>query len=410
MFFSSYLSNVVELDFTSYFLKITMELVIILSIIATFCETLNSKKSILLLIITSINIIILFLIYCGSQVIFYILFEISVIPIFLIITGWGYQPERLSAAYALIFYTVIFSFPLIMVITYLFNINLILDVRRINWLTSSIFLGQEIYVYNVATMFFIGGFMVKLPIYLIHLWLPKAHVEAPVFGSIELAGILLKLGGIGLIRFIPLFNSFNLIDVIVSLSVLGRISVRLICVTNIDIKVIIALSSVVHIVIVAVPFLIYNRVSIITRIMVIVTHAFGSSGIFFMAYIFYSRSFSRNLMINKGALRLDPLSRIIWIFLIIACISAPPSINLFAEILSLISVISLMPYMSILIFLRVMLSTAFSLIIYSSTQQGVRSYENFYKVQQCQIYGLLISFIHIFSIIAPLLIINKFII
>ena len=156
MFFSSYLSNVVELDFTSYFLKITMELVIILSIIATFCETLNSKKSILLLIITSINIIILFLIYCRSQVIFYILFEISVIPIFLIITGWGYQPERLSAAYALIFYTVIFSFPLIMVIIYLFNINLILDVRRINWLTSSIFLGQEIYVYNVATMFFIG--------------------------------------------------------------------------------------------------------------------------------------------------------------------------------------------------------------------------------------------------------------
>ena len=252
--------------------------------------------------------------------------------------------------------------------------------------------------------------MVKLPIYLIHLWLPKAHVEAPVFGSIELAGILLKLGGIGLIRFIPLFNSFNLIDVIVSLSVLGRISVRLICVTNIDIKVIIALSSVVHIVIVAVPFLIYNRVSIITRIMVIVTHAFGSSGIFFMAYIFYSRSFSRNLIINKEALRLDPLSRMIWIFLIIACISAPPSINLFAEILSLISVISLIPYMSILIFLRVMLSTAFSLIIYSSTQQGVRSYENFYKVQQCQMYGLLISFIHIFSIIAPLLIINKFII
>merc|ERR1711976_223878 len=116
-----------------------------------------------------------------------------------------------------------------------------------------------------------------------------------------------------------------------------------------------------------------------------------------------------NLIINKGALRLDPLSRMIWIFLIIACISAPPSINLFAEILSLISVISLIPYMSILIFLRVMLS-AFSLIIYSSTQQGVRPYENFYKVQQCQMYGLLISFIHIFSIIAPLLIINKFII
>jgi NADH:ubiquinone oxidoreductase subunit 4 (subunit M) len=186
--------------------------------------------------------------------------------------------------------------------------------------------------------------------------------------------------------------------------------IRTICVTNIDIKVIIALSSVVHIVIVVVPFLIYNNLSIITRVIVIVTHAFGSSGIFFMAFIFYSRSLSRNLLINKGILRFDPTSRIIWIFIIIACISAPPRINLFAEVLSIISLISLLPYISIMIFLSVIISTAFSLILYSSTQQGIRSHENFYKINQCQSYGLLISFIHLFSIIAPLLIINKFII
>merc|ERR1712018_6378 len=169
MFFSSYLSNVVELDFTSYFLKITMELVIILSIIATFCETLNSKK-----IYTTFNNhqhkyyhFIFNLLRVSSNILYtFRNFSYSNLPNYYRVR---YQPERLSAAYALIFYTVIFSFPLIMVITYLFNINLILDVRRINWLTSSIFLGQEIYVYNVATMFFIGGFMVKLPIYLIHL-------------------------------------------------------------------------------------------------------------------------------------------------------------------------------------------------------------------------------------------------
>ena len=356
------------------------------------------------------NIIILFLIYSRSQILFYMLFEISVIPIFLIITGWGYQPERLSAAYALIFYTIIFSFPLIMTIIFRFKMNYINELRSLIWWNNTFFFNRKTQLYELITIFFIGGFLVKLPIYIIHLWLPKAHVEAPVFGSIELAGILLKLGGIGLIRFLPFLNSLNFIDLVISLRVLGRVIIRTICVTNIDIKVIIALSSVVHIVIVVVPFLIYNNLSIITRVIVIVTHAFGSSGIFFMAFIFYSRSLSRNLLINKGILRFDPISRIIWIFIIIACISAPPRINLFAEVLSIISLISLIPYISIIIFLRVIISTAFSLILYSSTQQGIRSHENFYKINQCQSYGLLISFIHLFSIIAPLLIINKFII
>ena len=132
-----------------------------------------------------------------------------------------------------------------------------------------------------------------------------------MFGSIELAGILLKLGGIGLIRFLPLLNSSNFIDLVISLRMLGRIIVSIICVTNIDIKVIIALSSVVHISIVIIPFLVFNNLSIITRIIVIVTHAFGSSGMFFIAFIFYSRSFSRNLLINKGVLRYDPLSTMI---------------------------------------------------------------------------------------------------
>lgn len=161
------------------------------------------------------------------------------------------------------------------------------------------------------SIFFIGGFLVKIPIYLIHLWLPKAHVEAPVYGSIELAGILLKLGGIGLIRFIPLISPLTFIDLIISLSIFGRIMVRVVCVTNTDIKVIIALSSVVHIVMVIAPFLIFNNLSILTSILVIVTHAFGSSGIFFMAFIFYSRSFSRNLLVNKGILGFDPLSTMI---------------------------------------------------------------------------------------------------
>lgn len=400
----------IEFDFTRYFLKITIELIILVSIIATYIEVNNNKSIILVLLILIINMTILFLIYCSSQIIFYILFEVSVIPIFLIITGWGYQPERLSAAYALIFYTILFSFPLIIVIIFTFKIDLINELRALTWYSCYTNPANQRYIYNILSIFFIGGFLVKIPIYLIHLWLPKAHVEAPVYGSIELAGILLKLGGIGLIRFIPLISPLTFIDLIISLSIFGRIMVRVVCVTNTDIKVIIALSSVVHIVMVIAPFLIFNNLSILTSILVIVTHAFGSSGIFFMAFIFYSRSFSRNLLVNKGILGFDPLSTMIWMFLIIACISAPPRINLFAEILSIIRIVSFIPIISPIIFFSVMISTAFSLILYSSTQQGIRSYETFLKVEQTKNYGLLISFIHLFSIITSLIMINKFII
>lgn len=136
-------------------------------------------------------------------------------------------------------------------------------------------------------------------------------MEAPVYGSIELAGILLKLGGIGLIRFMPLINELNVVDILVSLSIFGSLAVRVVCLTNIDLKVIIALSSVVHIAIVISPLILFNNLSVITSILVIVTHAFRSSGLFFMAFIFYSRSYSRNLIVNKGILRYDPLSSMI---------------------------------------------------------------------------------------------------
>ena len=356
------------------------------------------------------NLIILFLIYCNSQIAFYTLFEISVIPIFLIITGWGYQPERLSAAYALLFYTVIFSFPLIMIIIFTFKLNIINELYLIQWFSNISKIGTDSSLISLIGLFFIGGFLVKIPIYLIHLWLPKAHVEAPVYGSIELAGILLKLGGIGLIRFMPLINELNVVDILVSLSIFGSLAVRVVCLTNIDLKVIIALSSVVHIAIVISPLILFNNLSVITSILVIVTHAFRSSGLFFMAFIFYSRSYSRNLIVNKGILRYDPLSSMIWIFFIIACISAPPSINLFAEILSIISVISLIPFIIFILFFGVLVSTAFSLVIYSSTQQGVRSFENFHCVRVSGEYSILISSMHLFSIIIPLLIINLFII
>lgn len=170
---------------------------------------------------------------------FYVFFERRLIPTFFLILGWGYQPERLQAGYYLLFYTLLASLPLLLGILFC-NKNL----GSINYWVIN-------FNYELSLLYFclIVAFLVKIPIFLFHLWLPKAHVEAPVSGSIILAGVLLKLGGYGLLRVYVLIQkisiNYNLIWYTVSL--VGGVLISLVCLFQVDIKSLIAYSSVAHI-------------------------------------------------------------------------------------------------------------------------------------------------------------------
>nr|QVJ97806.1 NADH dehydrogenase subunit 4 [Rhipicephalus microplus] len=296
----------------------------------------------------------------NNFMMFYLFFESVLFPIILMIMGWGSQPERVQAGFYMLMYTIFGSLPLL-VLMLMKSISFMIIYN--DWL-----FGEMKWLFILMIL----GFLVKIPMFLFHLWLPKAHVEAPISGSMILAGVLLKLGFYGLYRFKSFFfiDLINYSMIIIVISLWGAVMISIYCLFQIDIKSLIAYSSVSHMGVALSGCLTFYLYGSYGMLMMMIGHGLCSSGLFCLSNLIYERFYTRNIFMIKGMNLIFPNLTLWWFLFSIVNMSAPLTMNLFSELFLGLSVVKFSMLLMIPMMMLIFLSACYSMFMYSYINHG----------------------------------------
>nr|NP_839820.1 NADH dehydrogenase subunit 4 [Amia calva]BAB40751.1 NADH dehydrogenase subunits 4 [Amia calva] len=331
-------------------------------------EPLNRQRTYITLLV-SLQVFLIMAFGATEIILFYIMFEATLIPTLVIITRWGNQTERLNAGVYFLFYTLAGSLPLLVaLLTLQKDIGtlsmLIMQHAPTLSLTSS---GSKIWWAACLV-----AFLVKMPLYGAHLWLPKAHVEAPIAGSMILAAVLLKLGGYGMMRIMVMLSPLTeqLAYPFIILALWGIIMAGSICLRQTDLKSLIAYSSVSHMGLVAAGILIQTPWGFTGAIVLMIAHGLVSSALFCLANTNYERTHSRTLLLARGLQILLPLMASWWFIANLANLALPPLPNLMGELIIITSMFNWSPWTIVLTGLGTLITASYSLYMFLMTQRG----------------------------------------
>nr|UTT72507.1 NADH dehydrogenase subunit 4 [Fulicoffula longipila] len=302
---------------------------IILSLFITlliFIYSLNKKYMIKLMLVCNLVIVLFF---SFSHVFnFFLMFELSLLPMFVMILGMGYQPERFKATWYMMMYTLLASAPLFVNVCFImaFDGNCYIFL----WEISPVEEDSVLIVFSSTLALF-----VKIPMFLTHSWLPKAHVEAPLESSIILASLMLKMGVLGLIRTFHLFNfdTYSTI-VLISLSLMGSFLASLLALSSDDMKMSVAYSSVSHMNFMLSGLMTLKLLSINASLITMISHGLSSTALFILVTIIYNKTNSRSILISKGIMVIYPFMNLLAFVAWCLNLAAPPSMAFWGEVWS----------------------------------------------------------------------------
>lgn len=326
------LNFVIGIDGVSLFFVLLTTLLVPICLLASWDSIQhNTKYFVILFLLMEFMLIGVFCIL--DLLFFYVFFESVLIPMYFIIGIWGSRERKIRAAYFFFIYTVLGSILMLLAILYIYN-----KVGTTNYevlLTYSFSMAEQ----KILWLAFFFSFATKVPMVPVHLWLPEAHVEAPTSGSVILAGILLKLGTYGLIRFsFPLFPEacFYFTPFVYSIAAVGVVYTSFTAIRQTDFKRIIAYTSIAHMNLVVIGLFSFSVIGLEGAILQSLSHGLVASALFLIIGVVYDRHHTRLIKYYGGLARVMPLYTVIFLFFTLANIGLPGTGSFVGEFMILV--------------------------------------------------------------------------
>src|SRR5687767_8149823 len=298
---------------------------------------------------------------------FYIFFEAGLIPMYLIIGVWG-GANRIYAAYKFFLYTLLGSVLMLIAMLWMVNEAGTTDIPTL--MAYDFPAGAQTWLW----LAFFASFAVKMPMWPVHTWLPDAHVQAPTAGSVILAGVLLKMGGYGFIRFsLPMFpeGSAMFVPFVFTLSGIAIVYTSLVALVQRDMKKLIAYSSVAHMAFVTFGLFAFNRQGIEGAMIVMLSHGLVSGALFLCVGVVYDRLHTREIERYGGLSNNMPGYALLFMLFTMAAVGLPGTSGFVGEFLSLVGTYKVSSWAAIVATTGIILGAAYMLYLYWRIAFGV---------------------------------------